>query len=278
MSAATGTSARDPLAVARLRSLPLLEWVRTRRREEAALLAAAAAAWAAWCGVMSVTDAAAGGDPGADGGAHRHPAAVLGAPLGDAAVPPEPASAGAGLLAALAMWALMAAAMMLPTVLPAVRYVADVSRPALRSPLAAVFALAYLGVWTAVGTLVVGATAWLGSADRPLLVAAIVAAALWELTPLKRRALARCCRTAPIRLRGLAAFRSSAAFGVRNGAVCVLACGPAMAVLALAGHPLVATVVVAGVLMGEKVRRHGDRLRPWGAAAGLVLAAGAIVA
>jgi predicted metal-binding membrane protein len=283
MSVAHVTTTRDTgliagRLVARFGEVPAVAWLRARRREEAALLLVAAAAWAGWFAVM-VLAGTPGRDIASDGGAHRHASPLLGGPTdatGVNAGGPEPF--GSGAFVAIAMWALMVAAMMLPTVLPAARYVAEVSRPALRSRLVATFSVAYLGIWTAVGLLIIATTSWLGAPDRPLLVALVIAAALWELTPLKRRALARCCRTVPIRLRGFAAFRSSAAYGVRNGAVCVLACGPAMAVLALARHPLVATAVVAAVLIGEKVWRRGDRLRPWGAAAGLLLAAAAVVA
>ncbi|WP_196217044.1 copper chaperone [Agromyces bracchium] len=280
--------------------------LRALRREELAVLGVAATAWIGWFAIAVATDATSGsgGTPG-----HRHPPPGLGSPVGagspradastgtgaDAAASPLPAADAAGLAEvapALAMWTLMVAAMMLPTVLPLVRYVADVSRPARRAPMVATFVGAYLAAWSVVGAAVVGAALvgaaiattglaarpGLGPAPRAALVVMIVAAALWELTPAKRHALARCCRTAPIRLRGAAAYGSAAALGLRNAGTCVIACGPAMAVLALAGHPLVATVVVAALLTGEKLWRRGTQLRAWASAAGLLLAAAAVFA
>ncbi|KRE21864.1 DUF2182 domain-containing protein [Agromyces sp. Soil535] len=259
-------------------------WLTARRREEVTLLAVAAAAWAGWIAISVATGAATPwGEGPATGGGHRHPPPGLESPLAPTGADAIPAIASAGaspssasVLVALAMWALMAAGMMLPTVLPAARYVAEVSRPARRGWMVATFTLTYLTMWMALGALIVAVDAASGPPTRAALVAAIVAAALWELTPIKRRALARCCRTTPIRLRGASAYRSAAAFGFRNGGACLFACGPAMAVLALAGHPLAATTVVAALLTGEKVWRRGERLRVWACAGGLLLAAVAV--
>ncbi|WP_400996597.1 DUF2182 domain-containing protein [Agromyces sp. GXQ0307] len=270
--------------------------LRGLRRDELAVLGVAAAAWIGWFAI-AVAAGAASGSGGTS--AHRHLLLGLGSQAGTRPPGGETsiiagAEAGSPALAAadpaglsmiaptLAMWALMVAAMMLPTVLPLVRYVADVSRPARRASMVATFVGAYLAAWCAVGAAVVAAeftaTTAFGPVPRAALVVMIVAAALWELTPAKRHALARCCRTAPIRLRGAAAYGSSAALGLRHAVVCVIACGPAMAVLALAGHPLVATVVVAALLTGEKLWRRGVQLRAWASAAGLLLASAAVVA
>ncbi|MGR0319408.1 copper chaperone [Agromyces sp. ZXT2-3] len=283
MPAARGADGRAGWSVVvAARALGIGAWLATRRREEIALLGVAVAAWSAWL-ALSVASGATWGGPGAAG--HRHPLTAAGTleAASDAAAPTlGSAASAAGLGAGLAMWAFMAAAMMLPTALPSVRYVADVSRPARRAAMVATFAGAYLAAWLALGAVVLAATAAaiavLGAPTRAVLVAATVAAALWELAPAKRVALARCCRTAPIRLRGAAAYRSAGAFGLRNGLVCVVACGPAMTVLALAGHPLVASIVVASLLAAEKLWRRGARLRVWACAAGLLLAAAAVTA
>ncbi|MDR6906425.1 putative metal-binding membrane protein [Agromyces sp. 3263] len=270
-------------------------WLAGRRPEERALLAVAMVAWVAWVTIALVSAGASGREVWFIGG-HGHAvsdAAGLATPPGadaDAGAGAAPALVGglvgaAGLLSFLTMWTLMVAAMMLPTVLPAVRYVAQVSRPSRRTVMVATFTIAYLATWTALGS-VIAALGWAigeldlpaGAVPRTALVVAIIAAAVWELTASKRRALARCCRTSPIRLRGTAAYASAATFGLRNAAVCLVACGPAMAVLTLAGHPLVATVLVGALLIGEKVWRRGDRLRVWACAAGLLLAAAAVVA
>ncbi|WP_395245541.1 DUF2182 domain-containing protein [Agromyces sp. MMS24-K17] len=270
----------------------LARWARARLPVEWAVLAVAAVAWAAM--VVPQVAGATGGwlapgghahGGGADGSGVTDGSGAPGVGATDASGVAVLGAATPAVGAALAMWALMAVAMMLPTALPAVRYVALMSRPAMRWRLAAAFVLAYLAVWMVVGLVVVGlavvgagpvltTTAVGGGALAPItLIVGIVVASAWELTRWKQRALAQCCRTVPIRLRGWPATASALGFGARNAGWCVVACGPAMAVLMAAGHPLVATVVVGALLASEKLVRRGAAIRPWAAATGLALAA-----
>jgi predicted metal-binding membrane protein len=148
------------------------------------------------------------------------------------------------------------AAMMLPSELPLFRLDHAASRSALRT---AVLASGYLAVWVAVG-----APAWL--ADRALgmrggLVTAgvLAAAAVYQLTPLKRRCLAVC--RAPL-ARVLHGWRDGlgGAFrmGVENGLWCVGCCvGLTAALLALGMMSIGWMAVVAVAIFVEKTTHAG---------------------
>lgn len=183
-------------------------------------------------------------------------------------------------------WALMATAMMLPSVLPAARAVALTGRWRRRQRSLAVFVTAYLTVWVAVGALAVaalavgmGAVVGIGAAgpdgDRVpsgwLLPAALLVAAGWELTAGKRRLLRRCHRTAGRPGGDLDCARA----GLRHGAACVGACWALMAAMFLAGPDLVLMAVLTAVVVGEKVLAQGAWLGPQAAA---VLGAAAVYA
>src|SRR5216117_2896442 len=113
----------------------------------------------------------------------------------------------------LGIWVTMAAAMMLPSAAPAARHVARLAR---RAP-TLLFAAGYLAIWTGYGLVAYGIFRLVASFDIGWLAwnrdgpsaagAAVVAAGLYELTPLKRLSLRR-CRSAP---HGRNAFRSGLA-------------------------------------------------------------------
>jgi predicted metal-binding membrane protein len=168
----------------------------------------------------------------------------------------------AGVLVALGSgWLVMVVAMMLPSAVPSIRYVAFASLHARRARAMGLFSVGYLLVWL----LPAGpAVLWHLFHPLPIAVASGVGlglAAAWELTPQKRWALRRCRRTIPIRARGLAADRSCLRFGVLSGGRCVSACGPAMAAVVLAGHQLPVVAIVTGSMFAQRVCRRGERLR-----------------
>jgi len=165
-------------------------------------------------------------------------------------------------------WLTMMAAMMWPSALPALlsydrsaRARHDVTGPA---PSSFAFALAYLVVWLAfgLGAFIVfrgvraahlGFLAW-DRAGPYLVAAAIIAAGLYELTPLKRRALSRCRTVATSADHGWWS-------GLGNGVDCVACCAGLMTVLLVLG-PMssVWMVVVATAVIGQKVPAFGPRL------------------
>jgi predicted metal-binding membrane protein len=160
----------------------------------------------------------------------------------------------------LGVWVTMSAAMMLPSATPAALDVARASRG-----LATVlFTAAYLAVWTAYGLAAYGFyrivtafdTGWLAWDRAGPYVAGgtIVAAGLYELTPLKQALLGRCRRVGRA---GPGALRS----GLRNGLDCVGCCFGLMAVLFAVGvMSILWMAVVAGVIFAEKVLPRGRRL------------------
>ena len=153
------------------------------------------------------------------------------------------------------IWTTMTAAMMLPTVLPQVAWLAR------RVP-ALLFALGYLAVWTAYGLAAYGLyrlvtsvdTGWLAwdKAGPYVAGAVIVAAGLYELTPFKRRSLRRCRRLQD----DAGAFPT----GLAHGLDCVGSSGGLMLVLFAVGvMSLFWMAVVAAVIFAEKVLPQGIR-------------------
>lgn len=161
----------------------------------------------------------------------------------------------------LGIWVTMTAAMMLPSAAPAARHVALLAR---RVP-TLLFTGGYLAVWTGYGLLAYGVFRLVTSFDIGWLAwnrggpyaagVMIVAAGLYELTPLKRLSLRR-CRSArhPV---------SALGSGLAHGVDCVGCSGALMAVLFMLGAmSLFWMAVVAVAIFAEKVLPHGSRLAP----------------
>lgn len=154
------------------------------------------------------------------------------------------------LLLVLAMWVIMMAAMMLPSIMPTVLGFASMSgwRRAQRLPSVptSVFVLGYLAVWSGFSvfaTLVQWGllearlvTPMMVSATPLFASALLVIAGLFQFTPLKRACLARCA--SPLGFL-LAEWRDGALgawiMGFRHGAYCVGCCGLLMTLLFVFG-------------------------------------------
>ena len=163
----------------------------------------------------------------------------------------------------LGVWVVMMAAMMFPSVAPTVALYARMSRP--RSSWQAwLFVGGYLLVWAAAGLVAfaVGtvATHALGdrlawdSAGRALSGATLVAAAGYELTPLKDVCLGKCRSPLGALLGSWRDGRAGAVrMGARNGAWCVGCCWALMAALFALGVMSVAWMaLVAAIIAAEK--------------------------
>jgi predicted metal-binding membrane protein len=159
----------------------------------------------------------------------------------------------------LGIWVTMTAAMMLPSAAPAARQVARLGP---RAP-TVLFVAGYLAVWTVYGLAAYGLyrlvtafdTGWVAWDERgPYFAGAvIVAAGIYELTPLKRRCLRR-CRIARHSGRALDS-------GLAHGMDCVTCSGGLMAVLFVLGvMSLFWMALVAVAIFAEKVLPHGSRL------------------
>jgi predicted metal-binding membrane protein len=159
----------------------------------------------------------------------------------------------------LGVWVVMTAAMMLPSAVPAAGHVA---RLAPRN-LTVLFVAGYLAAWTVYGLAAYGLyrylssfeTGWLAWDERGPWVAGavIVAAGIYELTPLKRRSLRRC--------RSARHPESPLRSGLAHGLDCVGCSGALMAVLFVLGvMSLFGMALVAVAIFAEKVLPHGARL------------------
>jgi predicted metal-binding membrane protein len=177
----------------------------------------------------------------------------------------------------LGVWVTMMAAMMLPSVAPMVLVFSRVSRERARLGRAAfvptwIFVAGYLAVWTAYGLLAYGVFRLVKSLDPGFLAwdeqgpyvagGAVIAAGLYQLTPLKEVCL-RHCRTPLHYIFGgwkegrLGAIR----MGAEHGAYCVGCCWGLMVVLFAVGvMSLFWMAVIAGVIFVEKIFPYGLRL------------------
>ena len=183
----------------------------------------------------------------------------------------------------LGVWLVMMGAMMLPSVAPTIALYARMTRPRSRfSPL--LFSTGYLVTWGAAGLLAFALARVGGLAAGDLLAwhragrwiagATLLAAAVYELTPLKDVCLGKCRSPLGFLLGSWRGGRAGALrMGARNGAWCVACCWALMASLfALGVMSIVWMAFVAGLIAVEKTLPW-RRVATWGTAA-LLLAVG----
>jgi predicted metal-binding membrane protein len=226
------------------------------RRPEWTAAAAAAVSWTIVAAGLYGNDGHAGHNA-----AHHHTAA--------AARPDLPA------------WTAMAAAMMVPAVLPAVRSIAFASLWRRRQRAVAVFLVSYLAVWLAFGVVALEAVdavhARVDVGSTALLTASLVVAAAWELTGQKRRALRACHLIAPPPPRGWKADAGCARAGLTHGRRCVVSCWALMLAMAVGGHGSISLMLLlTAVVAAQKLLVRGPRLGV-PACAALVGAAGIVL-
>jgi len=178
---------------------------------------------------------------------------------------------------AVGMWVVMTVAMMIPLTIPSLRHVARMVPQAARSAALATFCSAFVLAWIPGVALAV----WIHG--RPpvsagIVAAAFVAAGVWELTPMKRRALLACHRTAVIRAAQPGRRRTCWQFGIRRGAWCTASCGPLMVALLLTGHALIPLLVVTVGLAVQRYSSEAHRVRGWSAAGFSLIAVVTLIA
>jgi predicted metal-binding membrane protein len=174
-------------------------------------------------------------------------------------------------------WAAMMAAMMLPSFAPTVAAYVTIS-PARGPGRWLLFTLGYLLAWTAAGLvayglfelgkeLLAGDLAWHG-AGRWLAAGVILAAATYELIPLKRTCLTR-CRGQLGEPRGASrqSWSSAVAMGARSGGWCIGCSWALMAALFALGVMSLTWMVLVAVLVAL------EKAGPWPLAARLATAA-----
>ncbi len=200
----------------------------------------------------------------------------MGHPLAQLTMPASPRWSAANVLAVLAMWALMMAAMMLPSALPMlrtfVRLGADAAGAADARGRARAFVAAYLLVWCGF-SLAASAAQWalqaldwvdpmIVSTSAGLTAALLLIAGAYQFSPLKRLCLAG-CRTPMAFLLGEWRAGVSGAFvmGLRHGAFCLGCCWALMALLFVGGAMNLAWVAALSVAVAiEKLAPQGERL------------------
>ena len=152
----------------------------------------------------------------------------------------------------------MVIAMMVPLTITNVRHVAQSSMWRRRHRAIAGFLVGYLGVWLVVQTIIVETWGLLapligwGTAGS----VAMVAAALWEIAPLKRQRLRRCHRTMPLAPRGWRADADCARYGVSTGFSCVMMCWALMVAAAAFSHSFLVMTVLFGVQVSGRYKRR----------------------
>jgi predicted metal-binding membrane protein len=192
---------------------------------------------------------------------------------------------GLSLPAFVGMWGLMMAAMMLPSVAP----VASMYQRSVRSYRAlrlAGFTGGYLLAWAGAGIPAFLLTAFVAQLvdDHPgwaTTVAVVVFAScgVYQLTPLKSRCLKH-CRSPLSLLLHYGAYRGrlrDVRAGVHHGAYCLGCCWSLMALFVVVGvMNLAAMVVLAAVVLAEKLWLHGEVLSRAVGIAALALAVAVI--
>ncbi|MFQ5899302.1 MAG: DUF2182 domain-containing protein [Candidatus Methylomirabilia bacterium] len=178
------------------------------------------------------------------------------------------------LLLLFVMWAVMMVAMMVPSAAPMVLMFATLNRKRCeqQEPLVAtgVFLLGYLVVWTGYSLLATGAQWGLHTAallspmmmsTSPILGGALLlAAGIFQWTPLKHACLAHCRFPLGFFMTDWReGTRGALIMGVRHGNYCVGCCWALMALLFVAGvMNLLWVAVIAGFVLVEKVVPRGE--------------------
>ena len=169
------------------------------------------------------------------------------------------------------MWAAMMAAMMLPSAAPVILLVAGIARKgaAAGAPSAAFFALGYLTVWTGF-SLLATALQWglhqagllsprMAAANAALAGAVLVAAGIYQWTPLKAACLRHCRSPLAFLLQHWrSGARGGMILGLRHGLTCLGCCAMLMALLFVGG--VMNLVWIAGIALLVLI----EKLLPWG--------------
>jgi predicted metal-binding membrane protein len=193
-----------------------------------------------------------------------------------------PGTMGLGLAPFVIMWAVMMAAMMLPSVWPfAGVYARTVTTR--RPPRLFALAAGYLAAWTLTGAVAYVLARLFGhlAENRPeaahaTAVAAFAGVGLYQLTPLKRRCLSH-CRSPLAHLFHYTSFRGrtrDARAGILHGFFCLGCCWALMLLLVAFGVMNLPAMVGLAVVIGiEKVWRYGQLFARLVGVAALVYAA-----
>lgn len=196
----------------------------------------------------------------------------MGHPLAQLTMPGSSHWSMAHALAVWAMWAVMMAAMMLPSALPMILAFIKLGSDAVGVARARSFVAAYLLVWCAfsvaasVAQWALQAPGWVDpmivSRSVGLTAVLLLIAGLYQFSPLKRICLSS-CRTPMAFLLGEWRPGVAGAFvmGLRHGLFCLGCCWALMALLFVGGAMNLAWVAALSITVAvEKLAPHGERL------------------
>ena len=163
----------------------------------------------------------------------------------------------------------MVAAMMLPLVVPHVRFVVGSSLWRRRVASVAWFIAGYFGLWVLVQVGLEVGWSWaspaLGATGAAV---AVAVAALWEVSDGQSRRQGRCHRLARLAPWGWRADAACARYGAATGVRCVAVCWPAMLMCAAFSHGLIVMAFVFGVQLSGRYRADAP---PWWRSVALVV-------
>jgi predicted metal-binding membrane protein len=153
-------------------------------------------------------------------------------------------------------WTVMALAMVPPLTLPMLRYVAARSFAFRRARALALFLAGLLCPWVAAGVMAIALMTVAPAPDGRIAALGFAIAAIWELTPFKRRALRRCHRGVPLAAEGWRADRDCFVFGCARGQDCLISCWAMMLAVMLADHTATAILVTQALAFAERRARE----------------------
>jgi predicted metal-binding membrane protein len=196
----------------------------------------------------------------------------MGNPLFEWTMPDSPGWSAANVVSILLMWAVMMAAMMLPSALPMILAFGHLSARSGEVARSRLFIAGYLLVWigfsaaAAVSQWALQALDWVepmnASTSAPLSGVLLVIAGAYQFTPLKKSCLAN-CRTPFAFLLGewkpgvVGAFR----MGLRHGLFCMGCCWAVMALLFVGGVMNLAWIAALSIVVAiEKMAPRGEQL------------------
>jgi predicted metal-binding membrane protein len=157
-------------------------------------------------------------------------------------------------------WSWMLLATMLPLAAWPVRHAALRSLWKRRHRAGLGVVLGYLAVWTIAGAglsvLVVGFGSKAEPQDMRFAGLALLLAALWQWSPVKREALRACHRTAALAVDGWQADLGCARYGWNQGRNCLVSCWALMFAMVLASHQVVVMLTIFLICVIERARHR----------------------
>ena len=154
-------------------------------------------------------------------------------------------------------WAVMVAAMMVPTLLEPLGYLRLRTFAPQRAPAEALAVLGYVTVWMLAGLVLLGLALTLrlaAAASLWPLTAALALALVWQVSPWKQRALNLCHRQPPLAAFAPALWRDALRLGLVAGASCLASCWALMlAALLMPAYHLEAMIALSFWIWAERL-------------------------